>query len=172
MYQAGKLPSVVVDVIAKGGVRLLGNRWLVRAPIWLYRARLGFLFGSRMLMLEHIGRKSGARRHVVLEVFDHPTSDTYLVASGFGTRSQWFQNVRANPHVRVSVADHALTPALARMLTPVEADAALDAYVRRHPRAWKMFKPVLETTLGASINDHGDPGLPMVELRLGPSRVG
>jgi hypothetical protein len=42
--------------------RLLQNRGLVRAPIWLYRLRLGFLFGRRMLLLEHIGRKSGARR--------------------------------------------------------------------------------------------------------------
>lgn len=43
-------------------------RWFVRAPIWLFRARLGFLLGSRLLMLEHLGRKSGGRRHVVLEV--------------------------------------------------------------------------------------------------------
>ncbi|HYO00348.1 MAG TPA: hypothetical protein VET27_00005, partial [Mycobacterium sp.] len=37
-------------------------------------ARLGFLFGSRMSMLEHIARRSGAKRHLVLEVFDHPAS--------------------------------------------------------------------------------------------------
>ncbi|HTM84573.1 MAG TPA: nitroreductase family deazaflavin-dependent oxidoreductase, partial [Mycobacterium sp.] len=39
----------------------------MRAPIWLYRARLGALLGSRLLMLEHRGRTSGARRYVVLE---------------------------------------------------------------------------------------------------------
>jgi hypothetical protein len=32
--------------------RLLRVRWVVRAPIGLYQARLGFLFGSRLLMLD------------------------------------------------------------------------------------------------------------------------
>ncbi|MGH3670992.1 MAG: nitroreductase family deazaflavin-dependent oxidoreductase, partial [Pseudonocardiaceae bacterium] len=116
------LPHVMSDMIAKGGARLLGSRRLMRAPIWLYRAGLGFLFRSRMLMLEHIGRRSGARRYVVLEVFDHPTPDTYVVVSGFGTRAQWFRNVQANPHVRVSIAGHAPAHATARRLTPAEAD--------------------------------------------------
>ena len=47
--------------IGRGGARLLSNRALMRASA-LYRARLGFLLGSRALMLEHAGRKSGARR--------------------------------------------------------------------------------------------------------------
>jgi deazaflavin-dependent oxidoreductase (nitroreductase family) len=42
-----------------------------------------------------------ARRYVVLEVVDHPASDTYLIASGFGAKAQWFRNIQANPRVRV-----------------------------------------------------------------------
>ncbi|MGH3781602.1 MAG: nitroreductase family deazaflavin-dependent oxidoreductase [Pseudonocardiaceae bacterium] len=159
------LPHVISYTIAKGGARLLRSRRLVRAPIWLYRARLGFLFGSRLLMLEHIGRQSGARRYVILEVVDHPTPDTYVIASGFGTRAQWFRNVQANPHVRVFVAGHAPAHATARLLTPAEADMALDAYVTRHPRAWGIFKPVIESTLGTLIGDR-DTELPMIELHL------
>ncbi|MGA8117682.1 MAG: nitroreductase family deazaflavin-dependent oxidoreductase [Actinocatenispora sp.] len=166
-----RTPSQVVsDTIARGGARLLGNRRLMRAPIWLYRRRLGFLFGSRMLMLEHIGRRSGVRRHVVLEVFGHPTADTYVVVSGFGSRSQWFRNVRATPDVRVFVGSRAPAQATARMLTSAEADAALDEYVRRHPRAWARFKPVLEATLGAPIVDR-DTRLPMIALRVDADRT-
>ena len=77
--------------------RILKNRVLVRAPIWLYRFHLGFLFGRRMLLLEHLGRKSGARRYAVLEVVDHPRTDEYVIVSGFGERSQWYRNVVANP---------------------------------------------------------------------------
>ena len=76
----------------------------MRAPIWLYRAGLGFVFGSRVLMLEHIGRKSGARRYVVLEVVGHPAPEIYIVASGFGEHAQWFRNLMAHPRVRVSAA--------------------------------------------------------------------
>jgi hypothetical protein len=50
----------------------LHSQRLVRAPIWLYRHGLGWLFGSRLLMLEHVGRKSGQPRYVVLEVIGHP----------------------------------------------------------------------------------------------------
>ncbi|WP_253900550.1 nitroreductase family deazaflavin-dependent oxidoreductase, partial [Mycobacterium asiaticum] len=80
---------------------MLRSRKLVRAPIWIYRARAGALFGSRMLMLEHIGRTSGMPRYVVLEVVDHPRPDTYVVPSGFGRKAQWFRNIEANPRVRV-----------------------------------------------------------------------
>ena len=151
--------------IGRAGARLLRSRTLMRLPIRLYHARLGFLFGSRILMLEHLGRRTGARRHVVLEVVDHPTPDTYVVASGFGRRAQWFRNVSAEPRVRVWVGRRGATAATARKLTMAEADAALDAYVRRHRRAWNTMKPVLENTLGSPITER-DTQLPMVELRL------
>lgn len=161
-------PPVESTAIGRVGARVLANRALMRAPIWLYRARLGFLFGSRMLMLEHIGRKSGAKRYVVLEVIGHPTPDVYIVASGFGARAQWYRNLMANPRVRVSVAGHVADPATARRLDPAEADAVLADYVRRHPRAWAKFRNILENTLDTAISEH-DTALPMVELRLDPT---
>jgi hypothetical protein len=65
--------QTLAHVLAAGGARVLRSRRLMRAPIWIFRARLGFLFGTRLLMLEHIGRKTGLPREVVLEVFDHST---------------------------------------------------------------------------------------------------
>jgi hypothetical protein len=65
--------EIAPGVLHSLAARLLGVRWFVRAPIWLFRARLGFLAGSRLIMLEHIGRTSGQRRYVVLEVVDHPS---------------------------------------------------------------------------------------------------
>ena len=151
--------------IGRWGARVLRNRALMRAPIWLYRARLGFLFGSRTLMLEHTGRKTGARRYVVLEVIGHPAPGTYVITSGFGERAQWFRNLMASPRVRVSVAGQGPRPATARRLPTAEADAALADYVSRHPRAWAKFKTILEHTLGTEVSEHRTP-LPMVELRL------
>ena len=151
--------------------RLLRTRWIVRAPVWLYRARLGFIFGSRLLMLEHAGRKTGIRRYVVLEAVDHPDPHTYIVAAGFGDRAQWLRNVRVSPRVRVYTGYHRPVPALARALTSEETAAALTAYARRHPRAWAALKPVFEATLGARIGSDGT-SLPMIALELGGSRPG
>lgn len=158
-------PTDRSTALGRVGARVLANRTLMRAPIWLYRARLGFLFGTRMLMLEHIGRKTGAARYAVLEVISHPSPEVYIIASGFGGRSQWFRNLIANPNVRVSVARHGLREASARRLSAAEADAALADYVHQHPRAWEKFRNVLENTLGTTVSDHNTE-LPMIALSL------
>lgn len=150
---------------AAAAAGLLRVRWFVRAPIWLFRARLGMLFGSRLLLLEHIGRKTGARRYVVLEVVARPAHDTYVVASGFGERSQWYRNVQNQPHVRVTVGSHAPRHAVARTLDAAEARQALSRYVTEHPRAWRALRPVFEQTLGATINEQGT-SLPLVALTI------
>ncbi len=138
----------------------------MRAPVRIYKARAGALFGSRILMLEHIGRKSGAPRYAVLEVVNHPSPDIYVVASGFGRKAQWFRNIQANPQVRVYAGSRAPRRATARVLGQEEADRTLAAYRWRHPKAWEQFRPVLEETLRVPITDTNTP-LPMVELRLG-----
>nr|WP_240170494.1 nitroreductase family deazaflavin-dependent oxidoreductase [Mycolicibacillus parakoreensis]MCV7316166.1 nitroreductase family deazaflavin-dependent oxidoreductase [Mycolicibacillus parakoreensis]ULN52220.1 nitroreductase family deazaflavin-dependent oxidoreductase [Mycolicibacillus parakoreensis]HLR98608.1 nitroreductase family deazaflavin-dependent oxidoreductase [Mycolicibacillus parakoreensis] len=153
------------SLLVAGVSRLLRSRPLMRAPIWLYKIRLGGLLGSRLLMLEHIGRKSGVPRYVVLEVFDHEAPESFVVASGFGDKAQWFRNIQANPRVRVYAGSHAPAPATARVLNQQEADHALAGYVGRHPRAWARFKGVLEETLGAEITET-NTALPLVELRL------
>ena len=147
------------------GARLLRSRRLMRAPTWIYKARAGALFGSRIMMLEHIGRKSGAPRYAVLEVLDHPAPDIYVIASGFGRKAQWFRNIQANPRVRVYAGSHAPRRATARVLGQQEADSTLAAYRSQHPRAWDQFRPILEDTLGEPITDTDSP-LPLVELRL------
>ncbi|KZS59179.1 nitroreductase [Mycobacterium kansasii] len=151
-----------MSLLAWLGARLLRSRRLMRAPAWIYHARAGALFGSRILMLEHIGRKSGTRRNAELEVVDHPDPHTYVVASGFGRKAQWFRNIETNPHVRV----YAGSRAPARVLDQAHADRALTAYRGRHPRAWRRLKLALEQTLGTAISDTDTP-LPLVELRLG-----
>ncbi len=157
--------SRVMSTIAVRAAALLRVRWFVRAPIWLYRARLGAIFGSRLLMLEHIGRTSGARRYVVLEIIARPAPHRYIVASGFGARAQWFRNVRANPQVRVYLGGHPPVTATAHTLTSEQNASALATYASAHPRAWRTLKPVLETTLGARIVEQAAT-LPLVALDL------
>jgi deazaflavin-dependent oxidoreductase (nitroreductase family) len=159
----GRMSGEKANRLARIGADLLRVRWFVRAPVWLYRARLGVIFGRRLLMLEHVGRNTGQRRFVVLEVVDHPAPDRYVVVSGFGTHAQWFRNVEANPHVRVYLASHAPAPATARRPDTAAATAALDRYAHAHPRAWGKLRPLLADTLGNRIEKHGT-GLPIITL--------
>lgn len=153
--------SVLARTFGRLGARVLRVRTIVRVPIWMYRAHLGSVFGSRLLLLEHRGRRSGLPRLVVLEVVDHPAENRYVVASGFGEQSQWLRNVAADPHVRVSVGRRRLVPATAHRLSPDAGAAALAAYARRHRFAWAALRPVFEETLGAPVGQ-----LPLVSLGL------
>ncbi len=155
--------SNVTKLVADRAAALLRVRWFVRAPIWLYRARLGFLFGSRLLMLEHVGRTSGQRRYVVLEVVARPAPGRYIVASGFGTRAQWYRNVSAHPGVRIYLASQRPAQASATLLTAEQSFGALAAYAVAHPRSWRTLKPVFERTLGAEITERTTT-LPLVAL--------
>ncbi len=151
--------------LGRAAAALLRVRWIVRLPVLLYRVRLGAIFGNRLLMLEHIGRHSGKARYVVLEVVDRPSPTMLVVVSGFGARAQWYRNIRSHSSVRVYMRSHRPLPAVARVMTTDEAQAALSTYARDHPRAWGSLRPVLEETLGTSI-DERCPGLPMVALDL------
>ena len=46
-------------------------RRMLKAPTYIYRARLGILFGYRFVMIEHSGRNTGIRHFTVVEVARH-----------------------------------------------------------------------------------------------------
>ena len=110
-------------------------RLAFRAPIWLYRANLGWLLGHRFVLLTHTGRKSGLPRHTVLEVvrYDQP-SGACIVASGWNTQSDWYLNVTANPSIAIQIGNQR-SPATAVRLSPEAGAQELLDYARRHPLA-------------------------------------
>lgn len=108
-------------------------RLAFRTPIWLYRLHLGWLLGKRFLHLTHTGRKSGLPRQVVLEVVDHdPHTNTYYVSSGWGKKSDWYQNIQKTPRVRVQVGTKSWA-AQAETLSPEAAEGVILNYGRKHP---------------------------------------
>ena len=87
-------------------------RWLLRAPVLVYRIGLGGLMPGRPmlgglmpghLMLTTVGRRSGRPHRVVVDMWEDTATDSYYVASGFGEYADWYRNLRANPEVRVQV---------------------------------------------------------------------
>lgn len=77
---------------------------LYRMPIYAYRLGCGWIFGDRLMLLNHIGRVSGAPRQAVLEVVRHDRGhDRYVVASGWGPTAAWYRNVLHTPRVSIQV---------------------------------------------------------------------
>ncbi|MES9810602.1 nitroreductase family deazaflavin-dependent oxidoreductase [Streptomyces cinereoruber] len=111
------------------------RRRLLRLPIHLFRAGLGPLFGGRLLLLIHTGRKSGRSQEVVLEVVARdPARATWTIASGFGPDAQWYRNLRHTPQATIQPGRR-YRAVTARFPTPEEGGGIMVEYARRHPRA-------------------------------------
>lgn len=125
------------------------QRLFMRSPIPLLRLRLGWLMGGRFLLLETVGRTSGARRFAALEIPLKDPPDTWYVASGWGFTSDWYRNLEANPTAVVTVG---LTRfACEAELVGPDASASLMArYSREHPR----LALALASVVGWDIDDH------------------
>jgi deazaflavin-dependent oxidoreductase (nitroreductase family) len=119
------------------------RRIVYRLPIRLYRMGLGWVFGHRLMLVNHVGRVSGKRRQVVLEVVNHDAIDAgYVAVSGFGPAAAWYQNLVHAPEATIQVGGRAIR--VTAMPLPAEEGAELMAhYALRHPRAAKRLCRVM-----------------------------
>jgi deazaflavin-dependent oxidoreductase (nitroreductase family) len=144
---------------------------MFRAPVILYRWRLGWLLDHRFLLLVHRGRRTGARRRTVLEVlrFVHER-DEAIVISGLGERADWYRNVEHDPHVDVEIGRRHFR-AVGRRLSEDEAVAVLAGYEHRN----RHIAPVVRALIGRLVGWRYDGSdaqrlrvvrqLPLVSLR-------
>lgn len=110
---------------------------IFRAPLYVYRFKLGFLFGERFIHLKHWGRVSGSLKETVVEVIDQDKSNNKVYsASGFGEKSQWFKNISKNNNVFVTLRNTEYK-AVARVLSENEGTDVLLRYVKAHPKSIK-----------------------------------
>src|SRR3972149_10125841 len=129
------------------------SRFLFRLPIAMYRLGLGGLLGKRFVRLDHVGRRSGILRHVVLEVVRYDReSGACVVAVGFGKRSDWFLNVTENPRIGFTVG-RTFRKGTAVRLSDQEAGFELVRYEKEHPLAWKELSHFMGYQLDGTRED-------------------
>jgi deazaflavin-dependent oxidoreductase (nitroreductase family) len=125
------------------------SRAMFRAPIYLYRLGLGWLFGKRILLLNHIGRVSGKRRQVILEVVEHnPADGSFVVASGWGPTAAWYRNILHTPEVSIQVGRRTI-PVTAVPLTAEQGAEIFARYAAQH-RAVATY--LLPRVMGFSVD--------------------
>ncbi len=116
---------------------------LLRVPVWLYHAHLGWLLGDRLLVLTHTGRMSGRRYHTALEVVAHDWStDTYIVAAGWGERAGWYRNLQHAPDAAIAVGRRTLA-VHAERVAAAQAERTLCEYARKHPWTFRILADLL-----------------------------
>lgn len=158
-----------MEIVARKGPPTGVARLLFRLPVHVYRLGLGRLFGSRLMLLTHRGRKTGRQRQAVIEVVGGDATTGYLACSGFGRGAAWYRNVLAEPHVTIQVGNRRL-PVRAEPLTEEQGAEAMAAYARRHPRAARKLCRLLGFAVDGSAADYREVGrhLPFVRFVPGP----
>ena len=123
-------------------------RFLLRAPVSLYRWRCGWLLGRRFLLLIHTGRRTGQRYETVLEVMEiRETPREFVVMSGFGPNANWLRNIQAACGEEVIVGGERF-PATHRFLTPAEGAEVIARYEARYRLIAPLIRVVLSKLLG------------------------
>ena len=144
-------------------------RALLRMPVWLYRLHLGWMLGSRFVLLNHVGRKSGKSYQTVVEVVDHdPLSDSTIIASGWGFQSNWYQNLLAHPELTIQVGRRRLA-VRAEPVPPPEGARILIEYRTKHRIASRELSRMMGLDMATATPEQLEEmiaqSLPMLALR-------
>lgn len=149
-------------------------RLVFRVPTILYRLHLGWLLANRFLLVDHVGRSSGRRRQVVLEVVQHDAGGgAYTIVSGYGRRADWYRNLLHNPRVVITVGRRRMA-AVAIPVPEEEGGEILLRYAERHPAAIRGLMRFTGFEADGSDDDYRRVGRQLRFLRLqpGPTHAG
>ena len=139
---------------------------ILHAPVWVFRARLGFVFGKRIVMLEHTGRRSGKLRQTPLEVVQRD-GDSYILCSGTGPNADWYRNLKSNAAVGLWVGSHR-HDVDQRFLDDSEAATTFARYEDAHPKAADRLTDLMGVSHDGTHQSRMEmmEKIPMVELRI------
>jgi deazaflavin-dependent oxidoreductase (nitroreductase family) len=117
--------------------RSMWRKMLWRLPLLLWRTGLAPVFGmAPVVVMTTRGRKSGAPRHVMTDCFSFD-GKTYVIP-GWGARTQWYQNVQADPDITAQLHGQTFAASAHRITDPHELSAAFHNVARWNPM-WKKF---------------------------------
>ncbi|GHJ38509.1 nitroreductase family deazaflavin-dependent oxidoreductase [Streptomyces sp. TS71-3] len=149
------------------------RRRLARLPVHLYRVGLGPLLGKRFLLLHHTGRISGLDRTVVLEVvaFDQNGPASWTLASGFGPKADWYQNLRREPQTTIQVGNRYVA-VTAHFLAAEDGGAIMARYAPLHPRVAGRLCAFMGFEVDGSVESFRQAGelIPFVRLVAAPAQ--
>ena len=118
--------------------------WAInRIPTWIFKLRLGRLFGSRFAIITHRGRKSGNPHTVIVETADGSIEGGRLVyVVAYGKRAQWYKNLAATPAISIETAGRVYQAPRHEFLDLEGTEQAIASYwrdTRDSPASWRAM---------------------------------
>jgi deazaflavin-dependent oxidoreductase (nitroreductase family) len=112
------------------------RRAFFKAPLVMWRMGLRPLLDPWMLVLTQRGRKSGLPRHTMLEY--SIVDGRIYISPGWGTRTRWYQNVLADPHVTVQMDGETFGAVVQQVFDDGELARVYEVVSKRSP-VWKPY---------------------------------
>ncbi len=100
-------------------------------PRLAYSLGLGSIAGRAVLLLTTVGRRSGLPRVTPL-LYDEIDGIMY-VGSARGEKADWYQNLRANPNVEVTVGSRRFKGCADLITDPLQVTDFLEKRLKLHP---------------------------------------
>lgn len=105
---------------------------LYRLPVRFYKWGLGWMFGKRFVLFEHVGRKSGKHYQTVVEVVEiEKDTGNVIVVAGYGECTQWYQNLKQMQTTTIQLGRHKF-PVSIEMLSPETGADIMARYYQRY----------------------------------------
>jgi len=112
-------------------------KWLFKAPILFYRLGLGFIVGRLFMVMTTMGRRSRLPRRTAIEF--HEFNGRKYVLSGWGTKTDWYRNIQANPHITIQTWRGAESVLARRITSEIELGEAFK-FAMSNPTVRAVFK--------------------------------
>lgn len=111
-------------------------KFFFKMPLFMYKIGLGGwerLIGAQWMLITTTGRRSGKRREAMVDVMDYDRStDTYYIEAAYGTRADWYKNIKSNPVFEAQVGRKKFK-ARAEELAEKDTGELLVQFFRRKP---------------------------------------
>ena len=118
-----------------GGLR----KWAYLLPRSLYGWHLGWLLGHHIMMITHVGRKTGVVRQTVVEAVNYdPKTQVCRACAGWGEQTDWYRNIQAHPALEIQIGSRRYVPQQ-HFLATEELLTLLQEYEHRHPRGLRLL---------------------------------
>jgi len=105
---------------------------LFRIPVYFYRIGLGWLFGDRFVLINHVGRITGSPHLVVVEVVEREKgTNNVIVVAGYGEQTQWYKNLRNHPKTIIQIRNRK-NLVTSELITPEDGEDIIARYAERY----------------------------------------
>lgn len=111
-------------------------KFFFKMPLFMHKIGFGGwerLIGAQWMLIATTGRKTGKRREAMVDVMDYDKEiDTYYIEAAYGTRADWYKNIKSNPVFEAQVGRRKFK-ARAEELAEKDTGEMLVQFFRRKP---------------------------------------